>query len=115
MSEERLLDGDARSAHLDPLDLDAGDLVAGAPSAGLRALAELGGTEIGLWELTAGTVRDVEVDEVFVVLSGDATVRFDDGTSLELRPGVIVRLRAGERTEWEVRATLRKVYIATGD
>jgi len=115
MSEERLLAGDARSTQLEPLELDAGDLVAGTPSAGLRALAELGGTEIGLWELTAGTVRDVEVDEVFVVLTGEATLRFDDGTTLELRPGVIVRLRAGERTEWEVRSTLRKVYIASRD
>ena len=112
MSAERLLALDADRVDLEPLDLDPADVVEGTPSAGLRTLAELGGAEIGVWELTAGTVRDVEVDEVFVVLSGDATVRFDDGTLLELRPGVIAQLRAGDRTEWVVRSTLRKVYIA---
>ncbi|WUP39433.1 acetate--CoA ligase family protein [Streptomyces europaeiscabiei] len=54
--------------------------------------------------LTAGAVRDVEVDEVFVVLAGEATVRFETGESIELAPGVVVRLHAGERTEWEVRS-----------
>ncbi len=57
-----------------------------------------------MWALTVGTVRDVEVDEVFVVLEGDATVRFETGESVDLAPGVVVRLRAGERTEWEVRS-----------
>lgn len=114
MSEERLLAIDAHQIRLEPLDLDPADVVGGTPSAGLRALADLGGNEIGVWELTTGTVRDVEVDEVFVVLTGDATVTFDDGTVLELKPGVIARLRAGDRTEWTVRSTLRKVYIAAG-
>jgi uncharacterized cupin superfamily protein len=50
---------------------------------------------------------------VFVVLSGEATVDFADGTpSLELRAGSIGRLAAGARTTWTVRETLRKVYVA---
>ena len=48
-----------------------------------------------------------------MVLSGDGTVRFADGSSVELRPGVVVRLHAGERTEWEIRSTLRKIYVAS--
>ena len=32
--------------------------------------------------------------------------------TVELRPGSVVRLRAGQRTVWTVRQTLRKVYIA---
>lgn len=95
---------------LDPLT--GLDVVAGSPEAGLLALGHVAGAEVGIWSLSPGTVRDVEVDEVFVVLEGDATVRFEDGESVELRPGAVVRLRAGERTVWEVRSTLRKVYVS---
>ncbi len=66
---------------------------------------------IGIWEHTPGVSRDVEADEVFVVLSGDASVAFDDGSpTIELRPGSLVRLSAGQRTMWTVRETLRKVF-----
>ena len=111
MNSDRLLAADAHLIGLEPLELSVDDVLSGAPTAGLLPLAELGSSEIGLWELTSGTVRDVEADEVFIVLAGDATVRFDDGTAIELRPGVVCRLHAGDRTEWEVRSTLRKVYV----
>lgn len=75
-------------------------------------LAELGGAEVGTWEMAPGTDHDTEVDEVFVVLTGRGTVTFEDGEVVELRPGVAVRLRAGERTTWVVTETLRKVYVA---
>ena len=57
---------------------------------------------------------DAEVDELFVVVSGDATVEFIDPAlpSVDLRPGSVVRLEAGMRTVWTVRETLRKVYVA---
>lgn len=45
-------------------------------------------------------MSDAEADEVFVVLVGDATVRFVFGDSIELTPGVVVPLQAAERTEW---------------
>jgi len=57
-------------------------------------------------------VRDVEADEVFVVLEGDATVTFEDGEVIEIGPGAIVWLREGEQTQWEIRSRLRKVYLA---
>ena len=108
---DRLLAADVGAVRLDPLALDAGSVVSGTPSAGLLPLAGLEGMEIGIWELTSGVVLDTEADEVFVVIAGDATVRFADGESIELRPGVIVRLYAGDRTEWLVRSPLRKVYV----
>ncbi|MBK3573895.1 cupin domain-containing protein [Streptomyces sp. MBT65] len=77
-------------------------------------MGEFRGIEVGLWALTGGTVRDVEADEIFVVLDGEATVRFDTGESVELTPGVVVRLHAGERAEWEVRTALRKLYVVAG-
>jgi uncharacterized cupin superfamily protein len=72
----------------------------------------VGGTEVGVWELTPGTVTDVEADEVFVVLSGHGILTFEDGSSLGLRAGTVVRLVAGDRTRWEITETLRKVYLA---
>ena len=75
-------------------------------------LTELGGAEVGLWEMAPGTDHDTEVDEVFVVLAGRGTVTFEDGETIDLLPGVAVRLRAGERTTWVVTETLRKVYVA---
>lgn len=92
--------------------VDAAQLVSGSPVTGARTLAELAGTEIGVWEMTPGVATDVETDEVFVVLAGSATVLFEDGEEIELAPGAVVRLREGEHTTWTVRETLRKVYIA---
>ncbi|GAB3083169.1 MULTISPECIES: cupin domain-containing protein [unclassified Phycicoccus] len=105
----RLLDTTA-PVTLEPVP--ATTVVEGSPQAGARPLAEVVGTEVGVWELTAGTVTDVEVDEVFVVLSGSATVSFEDGEVIDLGPGVTVHLRAGDRTTWTVHEVLRKVYVA---
>ena len=108
----RVLADDAFGVRLEHEGLPADEVVAGHPTAATLPLGEVAGAQVGLWEITAGTARDTEVDEVFVVLSGEGTVRFDDGSSVELRPGVVVRLRVGERTEWEIRSTLRKIYLA---
>ncbi|GAA1778211.1 hypothetical protein GCM10009795_025440 [Nocardioides hankookensis] len=75
-------------------------------------IADLGGLEVGLWEMVPGVAEDTEVDEVCVMLSGRGTVRFEDGEEIDLAPGVAVRLRAGERTTWTVTETLRKVYVS---
>lgn len=110
---DRLLAADALTHPVAPLPLRSEDVASGTPTAGLAELATLGGTSVGIWELSEGTVRDTEADEVFVVLAGSGTVTFlADGASLALAPGVVVRLHAGERTEWVVRSTLRKIYIS---
>ncbi len=49
---------------------------------------------------------------MFVVLAGRGRVELEDGSTLELRPGAVVRLEAGDRTRWVVQETLRKVYLA---
>ncbi|HSS68465.1 MAG TPA: cupin domain-containing protein [Nocardioidaceae bacterium] len=102
---------DAQTAALDPAEIDAGDVVAGVPKAAARGFAALGSVEIGVWEHTSGTSRDVEADEAFVVLSGRGLVTFETGETLELLPGRLVRLHAGERTIWDVHETIRKVYV----
>jgi uncharacterized cupin superfamily protein len=87
-------------------------VVEGHPRTGLATLGRFGGLEVGVWEMTPGVMRDVEADEVFVVLSGAAMVEFADGTApLTLKPGDVVRLAEGTETVWTVTETLRKVYL----
>ena len=87
-------------------------VVSGSPTVGTAVLHDFAGSEVGVWELSPGEMSDVEVDEVFVVLFGAATVAFDDGRTVTLAPGSVGRLVAGEKTVWSVTETLRKVYIA---
>ena len=49
---------------------------------------------------------------MFLVLSGRGTVTFADGGAIDLRPGVLVRLHAGDQTTWNVTERLRKLYLA---
>ena len=112
---DRLLVDDARTVELEDLPLDVDDVVEGRPVAGLRELTRVAGAEVGLWSLSEGTVRDVEADEVFVVLAGDATLTLRDGTRIELRPGSVVHLEEGDETTWEVRSTLRKLYVSPAE
>ena len=87
-------------------------VAAGRPYTGAGTLGRFGEAEIGVWEMTPGVMRDVEADEVFVVIAGAATVEFADSTApLTLRPGDVVRLAAGAETVWTVTETLRKVYV----
>lgn len=109
---DRLLSRDASTHPLDPLPLDPSSVVDGSPVATLAELADLGTVSVGVWALTAGTVTDVEVDEVFVVLQGSGSVSFDDGSRIDLQPGAVVHLHAGDRTTWTIRQTVRKVYVA---
>lgn len=109
-SSDRIID--AASLPLEALELDASQVVTGTPSTAAAEVFTIGGVEVGVWEHTPGVSTDVETDEVFVVLSGDATVHLPGGESVEIGPGSVVRLHAGEATRWEVRATVRKVYLA---
>jgi uncharacterized cupin superfamily protein len=103
--------------HAATLDLDhepvpADQSVRGEPTTAATAIDEFGGLEVGVWEMTPGVMTDVEADEVFVVVSGSATVEFGDGSqSLRIGPGDVVRLAAGSETVWTVSETLRKVYL----
>jgi uncharacterized cupin superfamily protein len=87
-------------------------VIEGHPHTGVGTLAQFAGLEVGVWEMTPGVMRDVEADEVFVVISGAASVEFADGTApLTLGPGDVVRLAEGAETVWTVTETLRKVYL----
>ena len=85
------------------------------PDDPLTASAELGrfaGLEVGVWEMAPGTATDVEADELFVVVAGRARIDFPvTGNRIEVGPGDVVRLTAGDETVWTVSETLRKVYL----
>ncbi len=105
MSAQRLASPDVLAASVTP---DGGS----EPLATASAVLVTTAVEVGLWEAGPGTDTDVEADEVFLVLSGAGTVRFEDGSEIDLRPGVLVRLHEGDRTTWVVTERLRKLYLA---
>lgn len=102
----------AASLFVEHEDVGPDQVVDGYPRTGVGKLGRFGERELGVWEMTPGVMRDVEADELFVVLSGVAIVEFDDGaTPLRLTGGDVVRLAEGTRTVWTVTETLRKVYL----
>ncbi len=106
---------------LDPAGTDApGD--AGAPAAetttAFAELGTIGDVDYGLWEMSPGAMRDVEGDEVFLVISGAGRIEFDDPAQepVVLAPGSLVRLTAGMKTRWYIdKAPLRKMFIAPNE
>lgn len=103
----------AAALDLDTQPVPADQTVSGRPRTAARTLTEFGGLEVGVWEMTPGVMTDVEADEVFVVLSGSATVEFGDGSpTINIGAGDVVRLAEGTETVWSVTETIRKVYLA---
>jgi uncharacterized cupin superfamily protein len=100
---------------LEPVPLDSGTILAGAPDVSELVLdaSPDGRLTRGVWQITPGVAADVEADEVFVVVSGRATVEVERGPTLELEPGVVGVLHAGDRAVWRIHETLRKVFQIT--
>ena len=69
------------------------------------------GLESGVWVHEVGTSVGDFGDEMFVVLSGRGTVTCQNGGRIDLAPGVVGLLNAGDITRWEITETLRKVWI----
>lgn len=124
MSAELLPEGKnlAVSATTTPIELepvDAADTVSGSPRQGIAELGTMGTADVGIWELREGVVTDIEVDELFVVLSGGARIEFLDSENnvidgpVEVAQGDVMRLVGGSRTRWTVENHIRKVYIAS--
>ena len=89
----------------------------GDPHALVRHLYGDGAAQSGLWEVTPGTFA-AENDgfaEYMHILEGRGKVLSDDGSSLELRPGVKFIARSGWRGRWVVTETIRKIYVIWTD
>ena len=111
-----------RSESIDPMALELEDwplepdqIVDGDPQVSGRVLDTTadGKVERGVWQHTAGVSRDTESDELFVVLTGRATIEVEDGPTLEVGPGDVGLLHAGDRTTWTVHEDLRKIFQTT--
>lgn len=91
-------------------------VASGAPTTALHPLGSFSGLTLGIWEMSAGGMHDVEAEELFIVTEGRATVEIhaDAGEALvvALSPGTLMRLSAGMRTTWTVHERLRKVYLS---
>ncbi len=114
MSLEPGVPVDLRTVAIETAPVEAEAVEEGDPFAGAAALAEIGEIEVGVWEMTPGVATDIEADEVFVVLSGRATIEYLDPPlpAAAIGPGSMVWLTAGMSTRWTVTETLRKVYVA---
>lgn len=93
--------------------VDPTQVVTGAPLAGVLEFDQVG-VPCGLWEHTVGTSTDVEVDEVFVVLTGEARIDVSGEPSLTVGPGDVVHLTAGAHTTWHVTKPMRKFWVTPG-
>ncbi|MFJ8823425.1 cupin domain-containing protein [Streptomyces sp. NPDC102467] len=100
---------------LEPEPLDPAQIVSGTPVVTGAVLWESAdGKQLrGIWQITPGVVTDTEANEMFVVVSGRATVEVEGGAVLELGPGTAAVLREGDRTTWTIHETLRKAYAIT--
>ena len=107
MSGKILVRGNASIEH-SPISSE--QVVTGRPTTGIVEI-EASGLDIGLWEHSVGVSSDVEVDEIFVILSGSAEIDFKDGPSLTVGPGDVVQLQAGDQTTWNVKEPLRKFWV----
>ncbi|MFJ9418446.1 cupin domain-containing protein [Streptomyces sp. NPDC101227] len=99
-------------ADLEPEPLDPEQIISGDPVVTGKVLWESpDGKQIrGIWQITPGVVTDTEANELFVVVSGRATIAVEGGSVLEVGPGDACVLREGDRTQWTVHETLRKAY-----
>lgn len=81
--------------------------------AGAHEFAPVAGANVGIWEMPPGIAQFDDEEELFVVISGAATLTFvKTGETIEIGPGSIVRLYDGQQTRWNVRETIRKVYVS---
>ena len=99
-------------------DAVAAEQPVGPVTTGVAELGTIGGADFGLWEMSAGAMRDIEGDEVFLVISGNGRIEFDEPRRdpIELVPGSLVRLDAGMKTRWYIDgAPLRKLYVAPSE
>ncbi|WP_327675188.1 cupin domain-containing protein [Kitasatospora sp. NBC_00458] len=102
-------------ADLEVEPLDPAQIVSGTPQITGKVLRESAdGRRIqGIWQITPGVVTDTEAEELFVVISGRATIEFENGPTLHVGPGDAAILHEGDRTTWTVHETLRKAYSIT--
>src|SRR3954447_9682612 len=112
MRETGWLSVNPGGVELEPDPLDQDSIVEGAPQAFNSVVWESADGRVvrGVWQMTPGTVTDTEANEMFVVISGRATITPEGGDPFRVGPGDMGVLEEGARTTWVVHETLRKAY-----
>jgi uncharacterized cupin superfamily protein len=87
--------------------------LAGEPVESVRELHHDGRGKTGVWECTPGRFESARAGttEVMHFVAGEATITTADGTAHEIRPGTVIVAPDGWRGVWDVRETVRKVYV----
>lgn len=104
--------GNLFTAELTPLAWETLDGT-GPVDTGSRRIGTLAGANIGIWEAGEGLIGGVTKDEIFIVLEGHAEITFEDTLEvIEIGPGDVVRLNAGQRNRWRTHDRLRKFSVS---
>ncbi len=86
--------------------------IEGDPHESTNVLWAHNGLDVGVWECTPGrfAASRIGYDEVFICLSGQATMEADNGMRFDLAAGSVLYTPAGFTGTWHVTETFRKVY-----
>lgn len=112
MASERLIASDVCSIDLEETSHPGMWVESGWPVASTAHLAQFGDQKVSVWEVSEGTVADIENDELVIVLSGSGSLSFDDGRSYQLTAGACIRLRAADRSTWRVSSPVRALLVS---
>ncbi|MCE1180023.1 MAG: cupin domain-containing protein [Micrococcales bacterium] len=113
MTEMAVIPRDEIAGALAPAGVRAG-ADSGDPLVGLRQVAPAAGGNVGISECQPGgwPVIDRPDAEVAFILSGRADIRDDEtGVTHLVTAGDLVVLPPGWSGRWDVRETVRKVYV----
>jgi uncharacterized protein len=103
---------DAPTTALAPVGPKAG-ATSGQPFESILEISNDGRIKTGIWECTPGSFPSARdgYSEFMYFLAGDATITDDDGAEHPIAVGTAIMLSDGWRGAWEVRQTVRKVYV----
>ncbi|OZD18268.1 DUF861 domain-containing protein [Rhodococcus sp. 06-156-3C] len=110
------MNGFVRNAHTEKLQqysIEESRVVDGSPVVSYSKIWQSadGSVTHGLWEMSAGTIRDFRADESFIVISGRATIEFQNREEVqELTQGSLCVLRKTDPATITVHDTLRKLF-----
>jgi uncharacterized cupin superfamily protein len=92
-------------------------VIAGTPTESAQVLYQDEHLEVGIWECTPGTFPGARVgyNELMVFVQGSGTITPDGGDPVEIGPGTVYPTLDGWSSTWEVRETVRKVYVIWDD
>jgi uncharacterized cupin superfamily protein len=98
-----------------PLEISMEPIISGAPFAFEKVVFDGREGFFAVWACDAGVyprVKDRRGSFMYI-LSGDATITDDDGTQHVLTAGSVILLPFGWVGRWDIRETIRKVYLHT--